>query len=243
MENLIDLIWKDQPPRPANPINVLELVYTGRTVGDKVAQIRLAMKENGANILVVTELDQIAWTLNLRGSDIDYNPVFYSYLIIRENDVLLFINREQLPEKHIEHFNENSVNILIHKYDEIDRVLRDWVAQSNGKCWISSGSSYYLNSLIPFERLIQKITPIAVMKAVKNPVELKGIASCHIRDGAALCQYFAWLEDCLDKNIYVDEITGSDKLEEFRRYKKEIILKTNLCVLKRNCMYIYLFKT
>jgi len=90
---------------------------------------------------------------------------------------------------------------------------------NNRKIWIAQSSSYYLTLLIPKKKLHQEITPIAVMKAIKNPTEIKGFIDSHIRDGVALCQYFAWLEKALKNGIYVDEISGATKLEEFRSKK------------------------
>lgn len=88
---------------------------------------------------------------------------------------------------------------------------------ADGKVWISHGSSYSLTALIPEDKLHQEITPIAVMKAIKNKVEVEGMQQCHIRDGVALCQYFAWLEKTVHNGEQVDEISGATKLEGFRK--------------------------
>lgn len=154
----------------------------------------------------------------MRGSDIDFNPVFFAYLLITHDEIHLFMNESKLPENFQEHQKENGVLIAVNKYDQIEEVLSAIQGKlaAGERVWISPTSNYLLNSLVDEKRRQQEITAICQMKAIKNPVEVEGLIKCHIRDGKALCQYFAWLENELDLGNHVDEISGASKLEEFR---------------------------
>ncbi|XP_030379915.1 xaa-Pro aminopeptidase ApepP isoform X2 [Scaptodrosophila lebanonensis] len=158
--------------------------------------------------------------LNLRGSDIDFNPVFFSYLIITYDDLLLFVDSQKLPGDFSQHQSENNVNITILPYIDIGQELCQIVSNKNGKIWISPSSSYYLTALVPKSKRLQRITPIAESKAIKNNVEIEGFINSHIRDGVALCQYFAWLENAIQTGEKVDELSGADKLESLRCTKE-----------------------
>uniref|UniRef100_A0A1L8E2Y5 Putative xaa-pro aminopeptidase n=1 Tax=Nyssomyia neivai TaxID=330878 RepID=A0A1L8E2Y5_9DIPT len=215
-ENLIDLIWTDQPAQTSNQTIVHDLNFTGETVHNKMEAIRSSMKEKNVEVLIVTALDEIAWALNLRGSDIPYNPVFFAYLIITLDDIYLFIDNKKLPNDFSAYEKANNVKINIKPYDMIEGFIGELVGKSTGKFWISPVSSFSLNNIIPEKKRVQGITPINLLKAIKNAVEAEGMKACHIRDGLALCQYFAWLNDVVQKGEYVDEISGADKLESFR---------------------------
>lgn len=215
--NLIDLVWKDQPAAPQASIIPLELEFTGESVAQKLAAVREKMQDKRASVLVVSALDEIAWFLNLRGSDIDYNPVFFSYVLVTLDDLHFFVDESKLSSAVNDHFRTNQVQPKIHPYAEVHQVLKTLAdAPSTRRVWISLGSSYALTALIPEEKRLHEITPINLMKAVKNETEAKGMRECHIRDGVALCQYFSWLERCIRDGKPVDEITGADQLEKLR---------------------------
>lgn len=154
--------------------------------------------------------------LNIRGSDIPYNPVFFSYLIITADDIELFINEAQLPDDWTDHLRRNGVAVQVKTYQAVEQVITDLAGTLKEKMWISPTSNYLMNSLIEEKRRHQEITAINTAKAIKNSVEVKGLRVCHQRDGKALCQYFAWLEGELKAGRKVTEVTGADKLEEFR---------------------------
>ncbi|XP_058832676.1 xaa-Pro aminopeptidase ApepP isoform X2 [Topomyia yanbarensis] len=214
--NLVDLVWNDQPAAPQNPAIPLALEYTGQSVAKKLEIIREKMVDKRASVLVVSALDEIAWFLNLRGSDIDYNPVFFSYALITLDDLYFFVDDSKLSPAVSDHFRANEVQPKIHPYGDVQQVLKSLAESSANRVWISLGSSYALTALIPEEKRLHEITPINLMKAVKNEVEAAGMRQCHIRDGLALCQYFAWLERCIKEGRPVDEISGADQLEKFR---------------------------
>ncbi|XP_064545316.1 xaa-Pro aminopeptidase ApepP [Drosophila montana] len=219
-QNLIDQVWgADQPPRPSNNLITLNLSFAGEAIAKKWERTRDQMKQHNTNALVVSALDEIAWFLNMRGSDIAYNPVFFAFMIVTHDEIALYIDTSKLPDNFEAHLCENNVKILIHPYESIGDGVRQIAAETNGKIWISPTSSLYLNCLVPKSARHQDITPIAIFKAIKNDKEIEGFAKSHIRDGVALCQYFAWLESAVARGENVDEMSGADKLESFRKTK------------------------
>ena len=220
-DNLIDKVWgSNQPDRPNKPIIPLEMKFTGKSWEDKVTEIREKMSESGAQILVLSALDDVAWLLNLRGSDIQYNPVFFSYVVVAEDRVYLFVNEGQVTDSVIKHLKpEKDVNniVEIKPYEAITGYLSEL---RNKTIWLSNHASQALVSLCSSaqenkNRLQIECTPVTLAKAVKNQVEIQGFINCHIRDAAALCCYFAWLEKEIPSGA-VTEISGSDRLAQFR---------------------------
>lgn len=152
----------------------------------------------------------------MRGEDIEYNPVFFSYAIVTLDAIHLFVSIEHLPPNHLEHFRDNGVTVQLHDYETAKSTLPKFINDGKAKTWISPTSSYAISALVPDRLLHREITPVCLMKAIKNDVEAKGMIECHIRDGVALCQYFAWLENAVQNGEYVDEISGATKLQQFR---------------------------
>jgi Xaa-Pro aminopeptidase len=221
--NLVDLAWamdcaQPQPARPENTVFPLELEFTGRSWQDKVEEVRRKMVEKGAAVLILSALDDVAWMLNLRGSDIAFNPVFFSYAAVTEEEVVLFINPAQVTTKLRESLTTEDMgeSVSVRDYSDIKDYISSSVLSTTGKVWLSDTASQGLVSLVPGNRRYLSVTPITVMKCIKNSVELAGFAASHARDSAALCQYFCWLEKALEQGEEVTEITGADRLELFR---------------------------
>uniref|UniRef100_A0A8C2IJ95 X-prolyl aminopeptidase (aminopeptidase P) 1, soluble n=1 Tax=Cyprinus carpio TaxID=7962 RepID=A0A8C2IJ95_CYPCA len=203
-DNLIDAIWEDRPPRPSTKLITLGLKYTGLTWQDKVTALRGKMAERKISWFVVTALDEIAWLFNLRGSDIEYNPVFFAYAIIGISSINE--NIHPLLSSHIKnHFKAFSlINIK-------DSHLNDGFVFTN-------------TQLFPFQahRSAIPYTPLCLAKAVKNPTEIQGMKMAHIKDAVALCELFAWLEKEIPKGK-VTEISVADKAEELRSQQKDFV--------------------
>lgn len=219
-KNLIDEIWEDQPDLPNNPIYTMEPKFCGDNLKIKWEKVKKELNEKKADALVVSALDEIAWFMNLRGSDIDYNPVFMSYLIITHTKVNLFVESNRLPVNWATYQDSNDVPVIIWLYDDIKEGVEYTLKNIDSKVWISPTSSFFLTDLIPADKRHLEITPITLMKAIKCPAEVLGFISCHVRDGVALCQYFAWLENELEIGNEVNEISGADKLQELRSKQK-----------------------
>lgn len=128
----------------------------------------------------------------------------------------LFIDESKISQAVKNHFEKEELEVLIHPYDKLESKLTDLVAKETGRFWLSHTSNYYLHSLIPENRMIFTVSPVQLLKAIKNETEIQGMINCHIRDAAALCCYFAWLEKNISKQV-ITEVSGADKLEEFRR--------------------------
>ncbi|CAD5113261.1 DgyrCDS2439 [Dimorphilus gyrociliatus] len=219
-ENLIDKVWTDQPPVPCNPISILDMKFAGKNWQDKVAECRTKMEAEGATILVLSALDEIAYLLNLRGSDIVFNPVFFSYVIITVKNVYLFID----PAKVTNSVREHLKGVEIKPYGQIKADLLQLIEKEvEGKIWLSDSTNYAISSAVPEDRLFNSLTPINLMKANKNETEAEGMRRAHIKDSVALCQYFMWLEQQLSNNIKVDELHGSKILENFRAEQDEFV--------------------
>lgn len=222
-ENLVDKVWgKQKPARPNEPVRVLELEHAGKKWQDKVEELRKELDKKKAAGFVVSMLDEIAWLFNLRGNDIPYNPVFFSYAIVTPTTVTLYIDESKLPSNAKQHLE----GVTIRPYDSIFSDITAMVSQepeANGsstkrKYLISTKASWAVSRSLGGEENVDEVrSPVGDAKAIKNETELEGMRQCHIRDGAALTEYFAWLEDQLiNKKITLDEVQAADKLEQIR---------------------------
>ncbi|XP_066598684.1 xaa-Pro aminopeptidase ApepP isoform X2 [Prorops nasuta] len=218
-ENLIDKVWGDeQPTDETYIINSHPIQFSGKSAGEKVQLTREAMESVGATILVITALDDIAYLLNLRGSDIPCNPVFFAYVILTLEELHLFINASKLSEAAQQQLVAEKVNPVYHPYKDIYKVLNQ-IASScteKDKIWLSSNSSYAIHRECEKAKKHVAMLPVCFMKAVKNQVEIDGMKSSHTRDSVALVKYFAWLEDKIKSGEYITEISGAAQLEKFR---------------------------
>lgn len=222
--NLVDLVWGEEKPAPScSLIAPLALKYTGKSIEKKLEEVREKMKEKHASILVLTALDEVAYLLNLRGGDIEYNPVFFSYLVLTLNSIHLFIDDSRITSNIRNHFNSENCPVAVHSYEKILPFIRKLISnlEKTEKVWISEYSNYALISLVPKNSLITSITPVNLMKAVKNPVEVQGMINCHIRDAAALICYLAWLEKEVLAGKRVTEISGAQKLADYRKQQED----------------------
>lgn len=227
--NLVDQVWGDaRPSRPQNPVFYLDEKYSGMSFTDKVEKVREEVKKGKGKALVVTMLDEIAWLFNLRGSDIDFNPVFFAYAVVTPDKVVLFIEKEQLDESaraylgdavEIQPYNEifnylkqlaQSLDLVGDNKDEGPFILLPTKASK-----AIADSIAWANPSATFTRSIP--SPVADLKAIKNAVELEGFRQSHIRDGGALARYFAWLEEALEQGKTVSEWEGAEVLEGFRK--------------------------
>lgn len=222
--NLVDIVWGEgKPGTPTNKIVAQPLKYSGKRAGEKVELCREAMKNQGVTTLVVTALDEVAYLLNLRGSDIEYNPVFFAYVVLTLEEVHFFVDQSKLTQDARQQLKDEGVDPTYHPYEKIGEFLKQRTATSEGKIWISDSSSYALHVSCGLGQIDGKrhtnITPICLMKAVKNPVEVAGMKNAHLKDAVALVKYFAWLEDKVkSKNgdPPITELSGAAQLEKFR---------------------------
>jgi Xaa-Pro aminopeptidase len=217
-ENLIDLGWPDRPPLPSEPVSVLGAQFAGRCVAEKLAELRDAMRKVGCDAHVVTALDSIAWLFNIRGRDVECNPLAIGYAIVTTRAAQLFIDAEKLDATVRAHLG-GAVDVL--PYADFEARLHA-LASDEAKVWVDpqSASTWVVRCLAPPDgigaRIYENDSPIVLAKALKNDVELAGIRACHVRDGAALCRFFRWLEDELASGARPDEVRCADQLLALR---------------------------
>lgn len=229
-ENLVDKIWKDRPARPAEKVIVLSTDYAGKDYKEKISELRKELDKKKTAGMVVSMLDEVAWLLNLRGSDIPYNPVFFSYAAITHDSATLYVDSAKLDDKIYEHLH-GSVDVKPYEalFSDLTGLSEaankpaeqngaNGVVSKHSKILVSKSASWALSLGLGGEEKVEEIrSPIGDAKAIKNETELEGMRQCHIRDGAALIKYFAWLEDQLiTKGVILDEVDAADKLEAIR---------------------------
>ncbi|KAL8812105.1 MAG: hypothetical protein Q9200_001277 [Gallowayella weberi] len=234
--NLVDIVWGDnRPPRPNEKVSVLDIKYAGKKFEEKIEDLRKDFDKKKSAGLIVSMLDEIAWLYNLRGKDIPYNPVFFSYAAITPTTATLYIDKNKLDEDVIPHLGDK---VQIRPYDaifedskalgeslELEASIAGKPPTPKKKFWISTKASWALSLELGGEERVEEVrSPIGDAKAIKNATELEGMRACHVRDGASLSEYFAWLEEELvNKNTRLDEVQAADKLEEIRSKKDHFV--------------------
>ncbi|XP_052100615.1 xaa-Pro aminopeptidase 1-like [Mytilus californianus] len=226
-QNLVDLAWEDRPSPPQNPLMVLPDSYTGQKWEDKVLKVREKMKSKNCGAFVVTPLDELAWLFNLRGSDIQYNPVFFGYVVVTKETVDLFIDEERLVSSVKDHLRLNGssggkVAVTIHPYGDVGKFVAELVDKVEGKIWINPKSSFAVFNAVPKNRRYVQPSPVTAMKAVKNATEIAGMRRAHLKDAVTLCEYFCWLETEVPKGT-VTEVSAAEKLENIKRGQEDYI--------------------
>ncbi|XP_055371721.1 xaa-Pro aminopeptidase ApepP-like [Condylostylus longicornis] len=212
--NLVDKVWEKKPSVKKNEIFSLPLKFSGRNISEKVDQVRAKLIEKDADFIVIPTLDNIAWLLNLRGSDIQYNPVFFSYIVLSRNELYLFIDEERITPSIYEHFDSHGITIELRKYESVFDEISRMVNETNDKIYVESPASHAIVELIPEGRLhISDL--VASIKCIKNDIEANGMNEAHIRDAYALVRYMHWLNETIDKEN-ITEFVGAEKLTKFR---------------------------
>lgn len=181
-------IWKDRPEIPLAKVEIQPVEYAGEDVKSKLQRIRKEIRNSHANGMLVTALDEIAWTLNLRGQDVHCNPVFVSYLLIREDDATLFVDERKLTADIHVYLHGNGIKVL--PYDDIKSALKGYKDYS---ILMSSGTTCFTLFNSAKASVIDIPSPIAIMKAVKNAAEIRGFRNAMRRDGVAMVKFLRWL--------------------------------------------------
>ena len=211
--DLIDEIWEDRPVLSEEPAFNLDVKYAGETVASKLARIREEMKEAGTNVHVVSTIDDICWTLNIRGNDIDFFPLVLSYGIITMDSFELYIDERKLDDKLKAKLAKDGVNL--HPYNDIYEDVKKF--GSDVVAMIDPGKLNYalFNNIPENVKTVEKRNPAILMKAIKNPVEIENIRKAQIKDSVAHVRFMKWLKENVGK-MRITEMSASDKLDEFR---------------------------
>ena len=204
-------LWTDRPVIPDNKVSLHPLEYSGESTSSKISRIRKQLADSGADGLLVTALDEIAWVLNLRGSDVHCNPVFVSYLLISPEKVVLYIDNVKLLAEVKDYLT--SEQIAVDAYEAVVDGLRSY----EGKSLLvdMSSTNYSLATAVPTEKLCEGVSPIASMKAIKNEAEQEGFRAAMLRDGVAVVKFLAWLKPAVEAGGQT-EISLDERLTALR---------------------------
>lgn len=261
--NLVDDVWKSRPPAEVNPILIHPLEFSGRSVSDKLKDLRAKLVDENARAIIITGLDEVAWLYNIRGTDVSYCPVVHAFAIVTLVSAFLYVDSRKLSAEVRSYMVDNG--ILVREYDEVGKDITllnsDELIHSssrngsqassssnerterneNALIWVDPGQCCFaLYSKLNTGKVFLQQSPIALAKALKNPVEIEGLKKAHIRDGAAVVQYLVWLDKQMQENygasgffieaescrkeklssLKLTELSVSDKLEEFRSSKE-----------------------
>ncbi|GAV61949.1 Peptidase_M24 domain-containing protein/Creatinase_N domain-containing protein [Cephalotus follicularis] len=268
--NLVDEVWTNRPPAEINPVIIHPLEFAGSSVAEKLKDLREKLTHENARGIIITTLDEVAWLYNIRGSDVSYCPVVHAFAIVTLKSAFLYVDKRKISSEVKSYFEENGIDyreygavssdVVLLASDQLDPLSAVEATQSkhseikltgNGKTeaeennknliWVDPGSCCYaLYSKLNPDKVHLQQSPLALAKALKNPVELEGLRNAHIRDGAAVVQYLVWLDKQMQEiygapgyflngegankknqlEVKLTEVTASDKLEGFRASKK-----------------------
>lgn len=185
----LEEIWKDRPSIPLKPVEIQPMEYAGEDISSKIVRIRKALRAQHADGMLVSALDDIAWTLNLRGTDVHCVPVFVSYLLIASDKVSLFVDETKISSEVRAYLESNGVSI--YKYNKVEEGLK---AYSEYNILLDGNeTSYYLWKAVRCQEIVQASSPIPAMKAVKNEAEIAGYRRAMLKDGVAMVKFLKWL--------------------------------------------------
>ena len=211
----LDQIWENRPSLPANPVEIQPLEYAGETLASKVARIRKSLRELHADGMLVSALDDIAWTLNLRGTDVHCNPVFVSYLLIESDKVSLFVDDNKLSPEVKQYLQDNQVSL--YKYNKVEKCLESY--SEYNILLDGDETNYYLWKSVKCQEIVAAGSPIPAMKAVKNKAEIEGYRSAMLKDGVAMVKFLKWLKPAVEAGGQT-EISIDEKLTSLRAEQK-----------------------
>lgn len=205
-------IWTDRPPIPQDLVSVHPLEYAGEDVKSKVSRIRKALRDLHADGMLMSALDDIAWTLNMRGTDVHCNPVFVSYLLISSNSVTLYINKVKLSHVVMAYLQDNGVSI--DDYENVDKGLKSYpdyniLIDPDETC-------YTLARIAACQEVVRSKSPVPALKAVKNEAEIRGYRSAMLKDGIAMVKFLKWLKPAVLAGGQT-ELSVDRKLTSLRR--------------------------
>ncbi len=220
--SLIDSLWKDRPAIPNAPMFEMPIELSGQSIEDKIIEINKMLHKAGADCTILSALDEIAWTFNIRGTDVTYNPVVISYAFISEKENVLFVNPKKLPIGIGEHLKQNGVMLadygMLTTY--LSRLPENYRVLIDGK---RTNVAIY-NALPKSCTLIDSISPANHLKSIKNDTEIKGFRNAVLKDGIAISKFFFWLEKQLNTGEKVTELSAAAKLTALRSEQPQYIM-------------------
>lgn len=219
-DDLAGVVWgKDRPSMPQEKLFVLPKKYTGEDASERIAKVRVAMKEKNADVLVLTKLEDPCWLLNIRGNDIAYTPVSYSFALVTNRKVTYYVDKVKLTDAVKTYFKNNKVTVK--KYEDLEKDLATFKKQ---RIWVNlhSFNTYLYEHLDSSNVIINENSPIVLFRAIKNKTEVKNLKNAHVKDGVAMVKFIYWLKQNIGK-IPMDENSAAVQLEEFRKQQDGFI--------------------
>ena len=205
-------IWSDRPAIPENPVEIFPMKYAGESTRDKIARIRKALRERHADGMLMSALDDIAWTLNLRGTDVHCNPVFVAYLLISSNDVTIYINKVKLTPEVSAYLQQEGIKV--DDYQNVTHGLKNYFEYNI--LLDPDEVNYALYRTVSLEK-VEEESPVKRMKTVKNATEIAGFRSAMLKDGIAMVKFLKWLDEACGQNGHREtEISIDRKLTGLR---------------------------
>ena len=207
------LIWSDRPVIPENPVEIFPMAYAGESAHEKIGRIRQALRERHADGMLMAALDDIAWTLNLRGTDVHCNPVFVAYLLISSKDVTLYVNQKKLTPEVMAYLKTEGV--MVDSYENVTKGLNDYFEYNI--LLDPDEMNYALYKTVVRER-VEEESPVKRMKTVKNETEIAGFRNAMLKDGIAKVKFLKWLSAYVGKPEIseLSEISIDQRLTAFR---------------------------
>lgn len=209
--DILNNIWTDRPAIPTNKVTVHPMTYAGETAKSKLARVRQALRELHADGMLVSALDDVAWTLNLRGTDVHCNPVFVAYLLIDSDHATLYCDNEKLSADVTSYLNDQGVATA--QYADVRKGLKDYFEYNI--LLDPKETSFTLAKLVNTKEVVRQASPIPAMKAVKNGTEIAGFRHAMVKDGIAMVKFLRWLKPAVEAGGQT-EMSVSQKLTDLR---------------------------
>lgn len=207
----LDIVWTDRPQIPASKVEIQPVELAGETVASKLTRIRKALRDLHADGMLMSALDDVAWTLNLRGTDVHCTPVFVSYLLISTTSATLYINKEKLTPEVEAHLESQGVKMA--GYDDVRKGIKEYAEYNI--LLDPNETNCTLSRLVDVQEVIRHKSPIPAMKAIKNEAEIRGYRSAMLKDGIALVKFLRWLKPAVEAGGQT-EISIDKKLTSLR---------------------------
>ena len=220
--SLIDPIWKERPAIPEAPMFEMPVELSGKSTEDKLIDINKMLHKAGADCTILSALDEVAWTFNIRGTDVAYNPVVISYAFVSEKESVLFVNPKKIPAEIAEHLKKEGVTLadygmlatFLSRLPERTRVFID-----------SKRTNVAIYNALPKSSiLIEGISPANHLKSIKNEAEIKGFRNAVLKDGIAMTKFYFWLEKRLKAGEKVTELSAAAKLTALRAEQPQYVM-------------------
>ena len=212
-EDLTDLVWEDRPGMPNEEIFVLDEKYTGESAKTRIARVRSRMHENGADVLVLTTLEDPCWMLNIRGNDIPCTPVPYAFALVTDAEVSLYLHAGQCDEQTAKYLSDNGAVVK-----EYDAIYDDLHAMKDRVVWAdlsSMNTKLYEQLADGNNSVLDRPSPIEMERAIKNPVEQENTRHAHVKDGVAMVRFIKWVKENVGKGD-MTELSAQDHLYALR---------------------------